>query len=158
MSPLIYALGGALGGALIMRLVEAAERSPNRRPPGTLTPQRIAIHGELMANCNDPKKLKRGATLFGQEGLTWHAETLLRKATDIHEMMHGARSVVERCRAGDQHAMAIAKGIGEQARVGNKRAQLSAFFIDEYTKNYPNLNELYDQSPVPVPVAPPIAA
>ena len=73
-------------------------------------------------------------------------------------MMHGARSIVERCRAGDQHAMAIAKGIGEQARVGNKRAQLSAFFIDEYTKNYPNLNDLYDQSPVPVPVAPPIAA
>ena len=60
MSPLIYALGGALGGALILRLVEAAEKSAHRRPPGMLTPQRIAIHGELMANCNDPKKLKRG--------------------------------------------------------------------------------------------------
>ena len=74
-----------------------------------------------MNNCIDPNKLRRGAALFGAEGLTDYAESLMRKAVELHEMMHGARSIVERCRAGDQHAMALAKGIGDQARLGNKR-------------------------------------
>ena len=90
-----------------------------------------------MANCIDPQKLVRAAALFGHEGLSHHSEALLQKAQMIHEMMHGAQSIVERCRAGDQHAMAMAKGIGEQARAGNKRSQLSAFLIDEYSKTHP---------------------
>jgi hypothetical protein len=90
-----------------------------------------------MANCNDPKKLARGAALFGHEGLSHHAQALLTKAQMLHEMMHGAQAIVERCRAGDQHAMAMAKGIGEQARAGNKRAQISSLFIEEYSKANP---------------------
>jgi hypothetical protein len=90
-----------------------------------------------MSNCIDPQKLVRGAALFGHEGLPQHAQALLHKAQMLHEMMHGAQSIVERCRAGDQHAMAMAKGIGEQARAGNKRSQVSAFFIEEYTKAHP---------------------
>jgi hypothetical protein len=91
-----------------------------------------------MTHCIDPVKLKKAATLFGNEGLTIHAEALLRKAQIIHEMLHGAQTIVERCRAGDQHAMAIAKGIGEQARAGSRRAQISAFFIDQYSEAHPN--------------------
>jgi hypothetical protein len=140
---ILAALGGALGGALITRFARSEFPSLHAKAPGNITPARAAIHGELMNNCIDPKKLQRGAALFGQEGLTYHAESLFRKAQEIHEMMHGARSIVERCRAGDQHAMAMAKGIGEQARAGNPRAQLSSFFIEEYTKAYPNLDESY---------------
>ena len=146
-SRLICALGGALGGALVMHLAQG--KPAVRRQPGRLTPARVAVHGDLMSNCNDPKKLQRGAALFGAEGLPDYAEALMRKAVEIHEMMHGARSIVERCRAGDQHAMAMAKGIGDQSRAGNKRAQLSAFFIAEYTKAYPNLDEQYFDQPPP---------
>ncbi len=99
-----------------------------------MTPQRAEIHANLMTHCIDPNKLKQAATLFGHEGLSQHAEMLLTKAKMIHDMMHGAKAIVERCRTGDQHAMAIAKGIGEQARAGNKRAQISAFLIEEYSK------------------------
>jgi len=158
MTKLIWALGGALGGALIMRLsqkdsMEFPPDHPAARKHPALTPARAAVHGDLMNNCTDPNKLQRGAALFGQEGLTWHADTLLRKAVELHEMMHGARTIVERCRAGDQHAMAMAKGIGDQARTGNKRAQTSAFFIEEYTKAYPNLDEQYYDQPSPAVAA-----
>lgn len=147
-SKLVCALGGALGGALIMHLAQGQGHPGVRKQPGRLTPARVAVHGDLMSNCNDPNKLRRGAALFGAEGLPDYAEALMRKAVEIHEMMHGARSIVERCRAGDQHAMAMAKGIGDQARAGNKRAQLSTFFIEEYTKAYPNLDASYmDEAP-----------
>jgi hypothetical protein len=53
--------------------------------------------------------------------------------------------------------MAMAKGIGDQARAGNPRAQLSSFFIEEYTKAYPNLDESYYDAP-PVAMAPPPVA
>jgi len=108
-------------------------------PPGLgrMTPARAEIHGQLLRHCIDPQKLKKAAALFGHEGLPQYAEALLRKAQMMHDMMHGAQSIVERCRTGDQHAMALAKGIGEQARAGNKRAQVSQFLIEEYTKMKP---------------------
>jgi hypothetical protein len=90
-----------------------------------------------MRHCVDPRRLKQAAALFGHEGLSQCSEALLRKAQMMHDMMHGAQSIVERCRTGDQHAMALAKGIGEQARAGNKRAQISQFLIEEYTKVKP---------------------
>jgi hypothetical protein len=90
-----------------------------------------------MTKCVEPQKLKRAAALFGHEGLSFHAQALLQRAQILHDMMHGAQAIVERCRAGDQHAMAMAKGIGEQARDGNRRAQVSAFFIEQYSKNNP---------------------
>jgi hypothetical protein len=152
MTRIFWALGGALGGVFLTHLMKN-QVPPLPQHPGVITPARAAIHGELMANCIDPKKLQRGAALFGSEGLTYHAESLFRKAQEIHEMMHGARSIVERCRAGDQHAMAMAKGIGDQARAGNTRAQLSAFFIDEYTKNYPNLDDSYEDGPPTIPLS-----
>jgi hypothetical protein len=105
--------------------------------PGQLTPARVAVHGDLMNRCNDPRKLKQAAALFGHEGLPYHSDALLRKAAMIHEMMHGAQDIVERSRAGDQHAMAMAKSIGEQARAGNKRARLSWVLIEDYTKRHP---------------------
>ena len=105
--------------------------------PGQLTPARVAIHGDLMRRCNDPRKLKQAAALFGHEGLPFHSTALLQKAAMIHEMMHGAQDIVERSRAGDQHAMALAKSIGEQARAGNKRARLSWILIEDYTKRHP---------------------
>ena len=105
--------------------------------PGQLTPARAAVHGELMQRCNDPRKLKQAAALFGHEGLPFHSTALLQKAAMIHEMMHGAQDIVERSRAGDQHAMALAKSIGEQARAGNKRARLSWVLIEDYTKRHP---------------------
>jgi len=52
-------------------------------------------------------------------------------------MIHAAQDIVQRCNAGDQHAMALAKGIGEQARAGNKRAQVSAWLITQYQKANP---------------------
>lgn len=146
MAPLLWALGGALGGALAMHLVRRQSQThpsdvlatpPVPQQAAQITPARVAIHGELMSNCIDPQKLVRGAALFGHEGLSQHAQALLQKAQMLHEMIHGAQAIVERCRAGDQHAMALAKGIGEQARAGNKRAQVSAFFIEEYTKTHP---------------------
>jgi hypothetical protein len=105
--------------------------------PGQLTPARVAVHGDLMRRCNDPRKLKQAAALFGHEGLPFHSTALLQKAAMIHEMMHGAKDIVERSRAGDQHAMALAKSIGEQARAGNKRARLSWVLIEDYTKRHP---------------------
>ena len=103
--------------------------------PGIVTPARAAIHGDLMNRCNDPNKLRNAAALFGHECLVGYSQALLQKASMIHDMMHGAKDIVERSRAGDQHAMAIAKGIGEQARAGNKRAQLSWILIEQYTKD-----------------------
>jgi hypothetical protein len=91
-----------------------------------------------MQRCADPTKLRRAAALFGHEGLHVHADALLRKAAMVHDMMHGAKDIVERCRSGDQHAMATAKGIGDQARAGNPQAQLSAFLIQLYTSQHPN--------------------
>lgn len=138
MSPIIW----ALGGALVMHLVHRQSQTPSTAKPSStktaaLTPARAAVHGELMANCNEPNKLMKAAALFGSEGLTHHAQMLFHKARLLHDMIHAAKDIVERCRAGDQHAMAMAKGIGEQARSGNKRAQLSAFLIEEYTKKNP---------------------
>lgn len=148
MTQIVWLLGGALGGALVVHLVKrkgqvhpttAALLASPPVPPhaAQITPAVAAVHGDLMANCIDPQKLERGAALFGHEGLTHHAQALLMKAQMIHDMMHGAQAIVERCRAGDQHAMALAKGIGEQAKAGNKRAQVSALFIEEYSKAHP---------------------
>lgn len=147
MTHFLWALGGVLGGALAMHFVQKKGVHPTTsavlaKPPvppqaAQLTPARAAVHGDLMQNCIDPQKLQKAATLFGHEGLVFHAEGLLRKAQMLHDMMHGAQQIVERSRAGDQHAMAMAKAIGEQARAGNKRAQVSAFFIEEYTKAHP---------------------
>lgn len=144
MVSLLLLLGGAVGLTLARKkakrssdtAVQAALAQPPSAP-GQLTPARVAVHGDLMRYCADPKKLNKAAALFNHEGLTQHAQTLLRKAAMVHEMMHGAKSIVERCRAGDQHAMAMAKSIGEQARGGNKRAQLSWFLIENYTKEHP---------------------
>jgi hypothetical protein len=151
MAPIVWAFGGALAVHFMNRQgrpwsffnrstrVKNVLNSPPVHPrEARLTPGRVAVHGDLMANCIDPDKLKRAAILFNHEGLAYHAQALLGKAQTIHEMMHGAQAIVERCRAGDQHAMAMAKGIGEQARAGNKRAQVSAFLIENYSKTHPN--------------------
>lgn len=141
MAPLILLLGGVTAAVTYVKkrkktaVSKAIQQPPSA--PGQLTPARVAVHGNLMRFCADPKKLNKAAALFNHEGLTNHAQTLLRKAAMIHEMMHGAKTIVERCRAGDQHAMAMAKSIGEQARGGNKRAQLSFFLIENYTKEHP---------------------
>jgi hypothetical protein len=149
MLPVLWILGGlATVGLLRHRATQAAGKTPSElmtqatlsKPPsapGQLTPARIAVHGDLMKRCNNPKKLQQAAALFGHEALPFHANALLQKASLIHEMMHGARDIVERSRAGDQHAMAIAKGIGDQARAGNERAKLSWFLIEDYTKRHP---------------------
>jgi hypothetical protein len=134
-----------LGGAMAMHLWQrqkaahpaATALAAPPTAPGQMTPARAAVLGDLVNNCCDPGKLRRAATLFGQEGLPQQAQALLRKAAMVHDMMHGAKAIVERCRAGDQHAMAMAKAIGEQARAGNKRAQISAFLIQQYTKDFP---------------------
>lgn len=104
---------------------------------GKVTPQRVAVHGDLMNNCHSPQKLMKAAQLFGAEGLPHHAEALANKAQILHKMIHGAKAIVECSRAGDQHAMALAKKIGENARAGDKRAQLSAWLIEQYTKENP---------------------
>lgn len=144
----LWLLGGVGVAGLVSRLKKksaastppvvqsALAQAPSA--PGVVTPARAAIHGDLMARCTDPKKLQRAAALFGHEGLPQHAQTLLQKASELHQMMHGARDIVERSRQGDQHAMALAKSIGDQARAGNPRAVTSAFLIQEYTKKHPN--------------------
>ena len=83
----------------------------------------------------------RAAAAFGAENLPHHAQALANKAEMLHNMIHVAKSLVERCRVHDQHAMAIVQGIGEQAKAGNKRAQLSAWLIQEYTKANPNTQQ-----------------
>ncbi len=118
-------------------LVTQATLAQPPSAPGQLTPARVAVHGDLMRRCNDPRKLRQAAALFGHEGLPFHSDALLRKAAMVHEMMHGAQDIVERSRAGDQHAMAMAKSIGEQARAGNQRARLSWVLIEDYTKRHP---------------------
>lgn len=118
-------------------LVTQAVLSQPPSAPGQLTPARVAVHGDLMKRCHDPRKLKQAAALFGHEGLPFHSDALLRKAAMVHEMMHGAQDIVERSRAGDQHAMAMAKSIGDQARAGNQRARLSWVLIEDYTKRHP---------------------
>lgn len=140
MTPIFWAFSGALALYLVQRKGKLRPSSVLAQPPvvpqqAVITPARTAIHGELMTHCVEPQKLVKAAALFGHEGLPHHAQALLHKAQVVHEIMHAAKSIVERCRAGDQHAMALAKGIGEQARMGNKRAQMSAFFIEEYSKN-----------------------
>ena len=114
-------------------LTQAALQNPPSAP-GQLTPARAAVHGDLMVRCHDPQKLQQAGALFGHEGLPWHARALFQKASMVQNMMKGAQDIVERSRAGDQHAMAIAKGIGDQARAGNKRAQLSWKLIEQYSK------------------------
>lgn len=148
-----------LGGLVATKLLQYMKKSPTSAPaskpktpselitqsvlaqppsaPGQLTPARAAVHGDLMARCSDPHKLRQAAALFGHEGLPAYSSALLQKASMIHEMMHGAQDIVERSRKGDQHAMALAKGIGDQARTGNKRAQYSWFLIEQYTKEHP---------------------
>lgn len=154
-------IAAVLGGGFAMHLVHkhrSAKAGPKKpalklspralglpppRPPvnpqeaGKLTPQRAAIHGELMVGCHCPQKLARAAHLFGAEGLPNHAEALMTKANLVNQMKQGAASIVERCRAGDQHTMAIAKAIGEQARKGDQRAKLSEWLITEYIKANP---------------------
>lgn len=143
MIPLILLLGGGVAAVFAKRKKTASDTLVSKvleqppSAPGQLTPARVAVHGDLMRFCADPKKLHKAAALFNHEGLTQHAQSLLRKASMIHDMMHGAKDIVERCRSGDQHAMAMAKSIGEQARAGNRRAQLSAFLIENYTKKNP---------------------
>lgn len=138
MAPLLWGIGGALVMYFVQRQGQTRSLLPKTSVPSPVpTPAVAAIHGDLMANCIEPKKLARAATLFGKEGLTHHAEALLQKAQMVHDMMHGAQSIVERCRTGDQHAMAMAKAIGEQARAGNKRAQVSAYLIEQYSHNHP---------------------
>jgi len=142
MAPIILAIGGALAAYVVCRRSQTRPSdllSTPAIPPGAgqVTPARTAVHGELMAKCIDPQKLHRAALLFGHEGLPHHAQALLSKANMVHTMMHGAKAIVERCRAGDQHAMAIAKSVGEQARAGNKRAQISVYLIEEYSKTHP---------------------
>lgn len=105
-------------------------------PPAGMQPA-VAVHGQLMMGCNDPNKLRKAAAQFGAEGLPELSQSLLAKAAMIHDMMHGAKAIVERCRAGDQHAMAMAKAIGDNARAGDRRAQLSAYLIELYTKQNP---------------------
>lgn len=141
MLPAILAALGALA-FLVRPKAKTTPATLMAKPPvppqsAVMTPARAEVHGNLLRHCVDPRKLENAAALFGHEGLSECAETLLRKAQMIHDMMHGAQSIVERCRTGDQHAMALAKGIGEQARAGNKRAQLSQFLIEEYTKMKP---------------------
>lgn len=142
MLPLLLLLGG--GGFLAHRAVKKRQSQPalvatpqSLQLRGKLTPQRAAVHGELMTRCNNPKKLVKAAQLFGAEGLPHHAEALANKAQMLHQMLHGAKAIVECSRAGDQHAMALAKQIGENARAGDKRAQLSAWLIEQYTKDNP---------------------
>ena len=141
MAPILWALGGALAMYLTYR------QSPRSTPATTKTA--AAVHGELMANCIEPQKLVRAAAFFGQEGMTHHAQALLHKAKVIHEMLHGAKAIVERCRAGDQHAMAMAKAIGERCRAGDKRAQLSAALIKEYSNTNPPPATTPEQVTVP---------
>ena len=143
MLPLLLLLGG--GGFLAHRAVKKRRTSPAVLPVtpqslalrGKVTPQRVAVHGDLMNNCHSPQKLMKAAQLFGAEGLPHHAEALANKAQILHKMIHGAKAIVECSRAGDQHAMALAKKIGENARAGDKRAQLSAWLIEQYTKENP---------------------
>jgi hypothetical protein len=145
MLPLLLALSGGLFGAHhVIKKRRAAQAQPaltatpqGLQLRGQLTPQRAAIHGDLMGNCLDPQKLVKAAQLFGAEGLPHHAEALANKAQILHQMIHGAQAIVECSRAGDQHAMALAKKIGENARAGDKRAQLSAWLIEQYTKENP---------------------
>ena len=142
MLPLLLALGG--GGLLAHHVIKKRRAHPaltaspqSLQLRGQLTPQRAAIHGDLMSNCIEPQKLVKAAQLFGAEGLPHHAEALANKAQILHQMIHGAKAIVECSRAGDQHAMALAKSIGENARAGDKRAQLSAWLIEQYTKQHP---------------------
>jgi len=141
MAPILWAALGALTvylarqGPKVKTGMDIVLTQPPVPPQlAQMTPTRAEVHEKLMRHCIDPYKLKRAAILFGHEGLSQHAEMLLTKAKMIHDMMHGAQAIVERCRMGDQHAMAMAKGIGEQARAGNKRAQISAYLIEEYSK------------------------
>jgi len=142
MTPLILVALGALTIYLVQKKpikIKTGAEVVLAKPPvspqyAKMTPERAEIHDNLMRQCLDPRKLKMAAVLFGHEGLAQHAEMLLTKARMLHDMMHGAQAIVERCRTGDQHAMALAKGIGEQARAGNSRAQISAFLIEEYSK------------------------
>jgi hypothetical protein len=145
---LLLALGGAVATGLFQKLRHPVAKTPSEliaktvlsqppSAPGQLTPARVAVHGDLMTRCIDPNNLRIGAALFNHEQLPAHAQALLSKAALIHEMMHGAADIVQRSRAGDQHAMAMAKSIGDQARQGNKRAQLSWFLIEDYTKRNP---------------------
>lgn len=146
---LLLALGGAIATGLLHKLKQPVAKTPSElavksvlsqppSAPGQLTPDRVAVHGDLMTRCVDPAKLRVGAALFNHEQLPAHADALLGKAALIHDMMHGAEDIVQRSRAGDQHAMAMAKSIGDEARQGNKRAQLSWFLIEDYTKRNPS--------------------
>ncbi len=144
MLPLLLALGG--GGFLAHRAYKKHRAKTNIAVTGSpqelalrgqLTPQRVAVHADLMTHCMSPQKLAKAAQLFGAEGLPHHAEALAQKADVLSKMLHGAKAIVECSRAGDQHAMALAKAIGENARAGDKRAQLSAKLIEQYTRQYP---------------------
>lgn len=170
MAPIVWAFGGALAVHFMNRQGRPWSSFFKRSPrPGDvlnspkvhpraarLTPARIAVHGDLMQNCVSPQKLQKAAMLFDHEGLAYHAKALLQRAQMLHDMMHGAQEIVERCRTGDQHAMAIAKGIGEQARAGNKRSQVSAFFIENYSKTHPNDGSLAITAPIQAPTEQPI--
>jgi hypothetical protein len=145
---LLLALGGAIATGVFHKLKQPVAKTPSEliaktvlsqppSAPGQLTPARVAVHGDLMTRCIDPNNLKIGAALFNHEQLPAHAQALLGKAALIHEMMHGAADIVQRSRAGDQHAMAMAKSIGDEARQGNERAQLSWILIEDYTKRNP---------------------
>lgn len=158
---LLLALGGAIATGLVHKLSRPVAKTPAEliaksvlaqppSAPGQLTPARVAVHGDLMERCIDPTSLKVGAALFNHEQLPAHAQALLGKAALIHEMMHGAADIVQRSRAGDQHAMAMAKSIGDEARQGNKRAQLSWFLIEDYTKrNPPSETPVIPATPTP---------
>lgn len=135
MLPILLGLGIAGACYLHHKKTHPAVANALKNPPaapGQLTPERAAIHGELMRRQHDPEKLKKAAQLFGHEGLPDQARMLLEKAACVHQQMHGAKELVERSRAGDQHAMAMIKAIGEQAKEGSVRAQVSCILIEQY--------------------------
>lgn len=107
---------------------QASARASQAAGRGTLRRRPL-----LTAGC-DPIQLMDAAHRYGAEGYTAEARQLAHEADLARHMHREAIGLVERCRAGDQHALAMVKQIGENARRGHPRARLSASLIEKYSR------------------------
>jgi hypothetical protein len=133
--------GAALGGAWLLHKHHASLAA--------LTPERAAIHGQLMANEHNPKKLEHMASVFGAEGLSDHAKALTDKAKLVRAQAQGAEALIKRARTGDQNAMGMIAAIREQAEAGSPRAQVSCMLMYKYCEQFP-MQELGPLGELPV--------
>lgn len=97
--------------------------------------------------------VEEGPIDFGADELAPEIETALlkgqdkiKKVIDIERIKLGAEELVIRSRQGDQNAMAILGAISQNAKAGNKKAQLAFNTVRSYIRSHPPTSDFAGDS------------